>query len=243
MSSDLTPLPISAAEQVVVLSFFRFRGLFARAWAFAQMYFARAPLARAAGPGFWKLFGTGSGEGFTPVPNTGVWAVLATFPTRARAEEALAGAPFAAFRARAAEHATFLLRPLSARGAWDGRQPFLPQAGGVAGPVAALTRATLRGRVLLPFWRRVPAIEAAIGANPDVVFKCGLGEVPWVQQVTFSIWPDAASMARFARGGGAHDAAIRAVRAGGWFREELYARFAVLARTGTWNGRDPLVPA
>ena len=67
-----------------------------------------------------------------------------------------------------------------------------------------------------------------------------IGEVPMLHQVTFSIWPDAASMANFARGDGPHGRAIRAVREGGWFNEELYARFRLIGTAGTWGGRDPV---
>jgi spheroidene monooxygenase len=108
------------------------------------------------------------------------------------------------------------------------------------GPVAALTRATLHPHAALRFWNRVPGISAMIGGNRDVVFKIGIGEVPWLHQVTFSIWPDTGSMARFARDDGPHARAIRAVRDGDWFREELYARFNVLDAEGTWLGRNPL---
>jgi spheroidene monooxygenase len=92
----------------------------------------------------------------------------------------------------------------------------------------------------LKFWGRVPDISAAIGADPNVAFKIGIGEVPLMHQVTFSIWPDAASMAHFARHDGPHARAIRAVRDEGWFREELYARFHILGDTGTWGGTEPL---
>ena len=85
----------------------------------------------------------------------------------------------------------------------------------------------------------MPDISRVIGADPNVMFKIGIGEVPWLHQVTFSIWPDAAAMATFARTG-PHGEAIRAVRAEGWFREELYARFALVGETGTWGGRSPL---
>jgi spheroidene monooxygenase len=74
------------------------------------------------------------------------------------------------------------------------------------------------------------------------MFKIGMGEVPLIHQVTFSIWPDTASMAAFARKG-AHADAIRAVRDEGWFNEELYARFRVIRTQGTWGGRDPLAGA
>jgi len=61
-----------------------------------------------------------------------------------------------------------------------------------------------------------------------------------MNQVTFSFWPDAASMAAFARADGPHARAIRAVRAENWFREELYARFRILGDSGTWHGQSPL---
>ncbi|MEM6896867.1 MAG: spheroidene monooxygenase, partial [Pseudomonadota bacterium] len=34
--------------------------------------------------------------------------------------------------------------------------------------------------------------------------------------------------------------AIRAVREGAWFKEELYARFAVTGDHGQWEGQSPL---
>ena len=87
----------------------------------------------------------------------------------------------------------------------------------------------------------MPDISSVIGADPNVLFKIGIGEVPLLHQVTFSIWPDADSMAAFARDiRGPHAKAIQAVRQGNWFREELYARFAVTGTSGTWGGIDPL---
>jgi spheroidene monooxygenase len=86
----------------------------------------------------------------------------------------------------------------------------------------------------------VPDISSVIGRDPNVAFKIGIGEVPLLHQVTFSVWPDAAAMAAFARGNGPHGCAIRAVREGNWFSEELYARFSVLGAEGKWGGGDPL---
>ena len=74
----------------------------------------------------------------------------------------------------------------------------------------------------------------------DVLFKIGIGEVPFLHQITFSIWPSTQSMAEFARHDGPHAKAISAVRKGLWFKEELYARFAVLDSQGCWMGQDPL---
>ncbi len=235
-----SPSVHALAGQVVTMSVFRFGGIAARLWAFAQMGLARRAMARVPGIGFWKLMGSGTGEGFTPLPNTAVYAILATWPDLAHARAGLTAPVFARYHARAAEVLTLFLRPASARGAWAGRAPFAASGLVPAGPVAALTRATLRRGALLRFWARVPDISRDIGADPSVAFKIGVGELPWFQQVTFSVWPDAASMARFARNGTHHARAIAAVRAGDWFREELYARFAIIAREGSWQGGDPL---
>ena len=202
---------------------------------------ARPAMARLPDVGFWKLCGSGVGEGFTPIPNTSVYAILAAWPSeeiaRRRVEEA---GIFRRYRDHSVETWTVFLSATSARGKWSGRAPFEVQEGAVQGPVAALTRATVKPSVALKFWGQVPRISEVIGADPNVIFKIGIGEVPLLHQVTFSIWPDTETMAQFARGNGPHGQAIKAVREGLWFKEELYARFQVLGDVGTWEGRSPL---
>lgn len=226
--------------QVVSLSFFRFGTLRWRLWAFAMMGLARRPVSRISDIGFWKLCGSGSGEGFTPLPNTSVYAILATWPNEQAARDATQNSHiFRRYRERAAEDWTVLMSTDTARGAWSGQTPFAPSEQDRAGPLAALTRATIKPGVLAKFWRRVPDISKVIGADPNVIFKVGIGEVPWLHQVTFSIWPDAQAMADFARTGH-HAEAIKAVREESWFEEELYARFTLISDIGTWGGSSPL---
>lgn len=225
--------------QSVTLSLYRFGPAIPRLWAFAQMGLARPGLARLPGLRFWKLVGSGVGEGFTPIPNTAIYGILCVWDDRQTADATLAQAPvFRRYAAWSEECLTWFLAPRSARGEWSGTEPFAPQGALPTGPIAALTRATLRPRILGRFWGRVPAISDVIGANRDVIFKIGVGEVPWLHQVTFSVWPDKAAMDAFARNSGPHAQAIEAVRRDGWFREELYARFAVEAVTGTWQGQN-----
>ncbi|MEM9966929.1 MAG: spheroidene monooxygenase [Pseudomonadota bacterium] len=226
--------------QVVSLSFYRFDRVLARAWAFAMMGVARPALARMPDIGFWKLCGSGAGEGFDVRPNTRVYAVLATWPNLATAQHRHATDPlFKRYRKRAVEDWTVYLSTDSVRGEWSGRKPFDVSEQAGPGPLAVLTRATLRPGMLPRFWGRVPNISDVIGKDPNVLFKIGIGNVPLLQQVTFSIWPNAQLMAAFARTG-PHAEAIRAVRAEGWFREELYARFTLLSEEGTWGGSSPL---
>jgi len=116
---------------------------------------ARRMMPRVLGIGFWKLCGSGTGEGFTPVPNTGVYAILATWPDHATAERQTAQADvFRRYARHAAEVWTVFLTPVSARGAWAGENPFRPADDPGTGPLAALTRATLRPARALRFWRR-----------------------------------------------------------------------------------------
>ena len=223
------------------LSFFRFNGPLTRLWAFAQMGFARLPLSRIDGLGFWKLLGSGSGEGFTPLPDTSVYAILCTWPDLETATRSLReGRVFQRYRSKSDESWTVFLNPITSRGNWSGTSPFEPTDAHSQGPLVALTRATIKPSILLKFWKRVPQISDVIGNDPNVLFKIGIGEVPLLHQVTFSIWPDEGAMANFARTSGPHARAIKAVRSENWFREELYARFHVVGQTGSWMGQNPL---
>ncbi len=225
------------------LSLFRFTGLRQRLWVIGQMGAARFALRHERKALFWKLCGSGTGEGFTPKPNWGVWAIVAVWPDEATARERTAQSPvWQRWCAHASESCTIFLSPLSARGSWSGVNPFVPETEphAPAGPLAVLTRATVKPTRALRFWNRVPDISAVIGQDPNVIFKIGIGEVPLLHQVTFSIWPDAAAMAHFARGDGPHGRAIKAVRDEGWFTDELYARFRVLGAEGRWHGHSPL---
>lgn len=204
------------------------------------MALARGPLSRIPGLEFWKLCGTGPEDGFTLRFNASVYVVLCVWRDETTARTAIRSQPvFQHYAKRSVEQSHLFLRPVSARGRWSRQAPFQvekPQTAS-SGPVAALTRATLKPRILKRFWRRVPNIDRMIRADPNVLFKIGLGEVPALHQVTFSIWPDTETIAQFARRSGPHAEAIRAVREEGWFAEELYARFSVVEAQGSWQGQ------
>lgn len=251
---------------VAVLSCFHFERVADRLWALLQMQRGHAALRRAPDLLFYKLCGSGRNFASPLWPNWSVYGVISVWPdlptaqratlvgreledlqiadshpdadARARANAAL----FAAYEARAAERLTLFLDPLWSKGRWAGDNPFGAEAAPRdaaardVGPLAVLTRATLRGRGLRPFWRSAPAVDAAIAADPSVRFKIGLGELPWRNQVTFSVWPDLAAMRRFAYQSPAHADAARSAFGEGWFEEDLFARFRLLGAHGSWRG-------
>ena len=229
--------------KAVSLSFFRFEGPGSKLWAFSQMLFARRPLGAIPGIGFHKLLGSGTREGFHPFPNFSVYAILATWPSLAEGQARIQDSSiYRRYRARAVEDWTVFLGATQARGRWAGTTPFaLPseRAPATEDVIAVLTRASVKPRHVLAFWRRVPNISAAIRAQPRLLFKMGLGEVPWLHQVTFSVWTDQRAMEAFAYRS-FHADAIARVRKEGWFSEELFARFRVLHAVGQWEGAVPL---
>jgi len=175
-------------------------------------------------------------------PDWSRYGLLATWEAEEAADAFFGGSPlFAEYRAHAREVWTVRLAPVAARGAWSGANPFLPLAPGRdGGPVAVLTRATIRWRRLAAFWGAVPEASRALEGAAGLVASIGVGEAPLVRQATFSVWSSEADMRSFAYGAAAHRDAVRRTREERWYSEELFARFAPVASEGTWDGRDPL---
>lgn len=220
-------------------------GLGVARWALAQMATAPRQLQRVAGLQFFQLLGSGADNGFGFWPNLQRYGLLATW---ARAEDAsafFAAHPvWRAYVQRSLETWTAELAPLQAHGAWGGVQPFgeVPTKPGRAeGPVAVLTRASIRLRRAPRFWRYVEPTSRALAGAEGLRLAIGLGELPLVRQATFSVWESAEAMQQYAYRDARHREVIQLTRREGWYSEELFARFRVLKSTGTVDGRNPLV--
>jgi hypothetical protein len=131
------------------------------------------------------------------------------------------------------------LRPLASRGQWSGQQPFGDPQEAFSGTTAVLTRARLRPTRARQFYAAVPAVTRSLDAAAGVRVSLAIGEAPIGLQGTFSVWDSPAHLRAFAHAG-AHSDVIARTTEVGWYAEELFARFAVEASTGTLDGRDPL---
>ena len=232
---DTHEAALRSASPITTLTVFRF-GKRARFWAFAQMAFARPLLRDIPGLRFHRLMGAGRGLGFTFQPDWGRYALLAVWENETRAREFLGASRFLRrYTKRADNSATVVLRTLSAHGAWDGANPFLPVSSTPAAddaPLAVLTRATIRPRRLRAFWRYVAPVSRALSGASGLVASIGIGELPFVRQATFSLWNSAREMQAFAYRSPEHRDVIRRTRDESWYREELFARFAVVEVIG-----------
>lgn len=212
-----------------------------RPWAFAQMAFAVPALQRTPGLRFWKLLGSGHGSGFSLQPNWARYGLLATWEGEEAAQNFFAHAALMQkYRDHADEIWTVDMLPLQAHGAWSGVNPFQPAAKIPAtGPIAVLTRATIRLTRLRAFWSEVPGTSRILENAEGRLASIGLGEAPFLRQATFSLWRSEKDLQAFAYRSD-HQRVIRRTREEHWYREELFARFAPIASQGTWEGRDPL---
>ncbi|MEV0616276.1 spheroidene monooxygenase [Nonomuraea sp. NPDC050404] len=208
-----------------------------------HMAFDRPLLRRAGGPRFWRLLGTGRGRTMSLGADLRRWALFAVWRDESDLAEFLRTSPIAArWQTEAAERWQVRLAPLTSRGTWSGRDPFdgpVAQDGGV-GPVAVLTRASIRARRLFAFYRSVPPVEELLGRQDGCLASIGMGEWPLARQATFSLWRDREAVRAFAYRGQEHLRVIERVRAHDWYAEELFARFTPIASEGTWDGTDPL---
>lgn len=213
-----------------------------RWWGWSRIVRGGAALSGVPGLRMAKALGSGHHGGFGLRPSASRQGLFAIFAGAAAADDFIErSAVVQAYRQRAGEFLVAKLRATSSRGAWGGASMAatvtVNASTATIGPVAALTRASIRPSKALQFWRHSPLSEAALASASGCRLAVGLGEAPVLRQATFSVWDNQAAMDAYARSG-AHLAAIRGAQAGGWFSESMFVRFAPLSLQGRWQGRD-----
>jgi len=183
---------------------------------------------------FFKLLGTGTGETFTPRDaNMYRWGMLVTIH-ESKVDQFDNGSIISGWRKFADNEMRLTLAPIAAHGSWSGKQPFeIVQNFQWDGAVVAITRATIKWRKNVMFWRAVPPVISSLRNSPGLEMAIGIGEAPIGLQGTLSIWRDSQSIRAFAYKDPAHAAVITETAKQGWYRDELFARFALIEKRGT----------
>ncbi len=216
-----------------------------RRWGLAQMGTSPIALKKVAGLRFFQLLGSGAANGFGFLPNLDRYGFLGVWDSAEAATAFFTEHPlWADYERRSRETWTAELAPLRSHGLWNKVNPFDYQpedaAAEAGGPVAVLTRASIRLRRAVRFWGFVEPTSRALAEAPGVRLAIGLGELPLVRQATFSVWDSAAAMQHYAYRDARHREVIQLTRREGWYGEELFARFRVLSSRGTVDGKAPL---
>lgn len=190
---------------------------------------------------FWRLMGCGKNGTFDKVPDLKQWAILGVHPPQKDSvfenttdQKVILSEAYGDFIAwwisllcNSCE--TYLLEPLECHGLWNGKKVFgeLPKNSAYEGPIAVMTRATIRWSKLSRFWEHVPQAATEMASAGGFVKSYGVGEWPWIKQATFSIWESKAHMRQFAYHSPYHKEIIRKTHQENWYSEEMFVRFAV----------------
>ncbi|MEM1327019.1 MAG: DUF3291 domain-containing protein [Bacteroidota bacterium] len=230
--------------QCVTVSLFRYEHLRHQWWAFTQMQLAYPKIQGAAGLQFFKMLGTGGDRGFSIFPNFKVYGLLSVWESEADARHFFdQNKAFQQFCQRSEDQWTVYLKTIKAQGEWAGENPFESTATyDSTAPVAVLTRATIYAKHLHRFWKYVPRVSKSIHAKKGLLFSVGVGELPLIQQATFSLWESSDAMIAYAYKSQYHKEVVQKTRELGWYKEELFARFVPYKSEGSWEGKDLLAP-
>jgi hypothetical protein len=199
-------------NQITTLTFFRFSNAASKLWAFKMMQFAHKNLKGIEGQTFYKLMGSGKGDGFNPFPDWAVYSLLQVWEHEEDANSFFKTADIILrYREQACETWSLYLKNIRAAGVWSGDEPFTPHHKlDPRNPyLAVITRATIKSGKLLKFWSYVPASQQPLKANKGLIYTKGIGEIPIVQMATFSLWENEQAMKDFAYNAKEHQVAIK----------------------------------
>jgi hypothetical protein len=209
-----------------------------RLWGWTRIVKGPQSLQDTPGLLFSKVLGSGYEGGFGLRPSPSRQGVFGLFESLETAQEFVANSSLLqAYQQRSDEFFWALLKTWSCRGSWDGQSLDVCTAQPIKGPVAALTRASIKLAKAPAFWRHAPPSQNALTNAKGCQLAVGLGEAPFVRQATFTIWDSVSDMNAYARTG-AHLEAIQDAAQNDYFSESMFARFVPLQMQGQWHGKD-----
>ena len=207
-------------------------------WAFKQMGIAAGKLKSVEGLQFFKFLGTGGGSGFSLSPDFSTYAFLGVWNDRSQYNDCMNEHPvFLQYKEKASSQRELVLSPVNSHGKWSGKNPFKtpenPKSSFEDSNLKAvvITRATLRWNRLLSFWKAVPAASRAINNAQGVSYFKGIGELPFIQQATVSIWESFDDVNTFAYKGKEHATIVKETKQKKWYKEDLFSRFFLISDT------------
>lgn len=221
--------------QTTMLHFFNFSGFKNSFWAFKMMQLGHYSLQNIDGLVFYKLLGTGGGDGYQWRPDFSTYALLTVFSDDKKAQNFMDESKIMKdYKLKSKKYATIWLSPFEVHGQWSKVQPFELHPYYEDKAIAVITRARIKWKYLIKFWRLVPYVSESIQDKEGPLFGKGIGEWPLIQQATFSIWKDKQTMMNFAYRSKLHQKAIKNTRQLKWYSEEMFARFHPIKKEGTW---------
>lgn len=229
------------SEQITTMTFFHFEGFQNKFWAFKMMRLAIPLLQQVDGCSFFKVVGSGAGEGFSVWPDLGTYGLLQVWQDEPSAKAFFDSAPiFQDYKTRSKKHWITYARHISGGGTWSGHNPFHAshQINSHNPNIMVITRASIGWRSLLKFWSVVSLSQTSYRGNEGLLFSKGIGEIPAVEMATYSLWKSEADLMKFSHDPKGHGKVSQRSVAKKWFKESLFARFQPYKMEGSWKSID-----
>ena len=213
---------------ITTISFINYRKN--KFWAFKQMAESHKYFVKNSNIIFYKLLGTGAGEGFSLVPDFSTYAVLAVWNDYENAKKFIERSDYSKLISeKAYSRNDFFLKTIQSQGLWNNKNPFNKNTVDLDKnkKIGIITRGKIRLIKQLDFWLNVPKASNAIKNAKGVEFYKGIGELPLMEQATFSVWKNFDAVKKFAYDSQAHSEIIKKTRKRSWYSEDLFARFMI----------------
>ena len=206
-------------------------------WGLSRYVIGRFSLYNIPGLQFFKVLGSGFEGGFSTKPSLHKQGLFCVFDSEHHAKQFRAHSKLVqAYMNHSREFFAVSLNAFSTRGSWANTQLDITAKAPVSGPIASLTRASIKPLKANAFWKKAQPAEVSINQSAGVILSAGLGEAPYLRQATFTIWEDETALNTYAQQG-AHLAAIKAAYGQQYFSESMFTRFTPSNMEGAWRGK------
>ena len=214
-----------------IVKFFVFKFHKNKFWAFTQMGIYKKLLYNVKGLKFYRLLGTGGKTGFGLYPDFKTYCFLSVWENKSDALSFIEKNKFILnYIERAKSIRVLSLVAFQSIGKWSGINPFLNDLDDSESKnqkVAILTRARISPIKIFRFWKSIPKASKEISKAKGVYFYKGIGEIPFLEQATISLWNSVEDVKEFAYKSKIHKNIIRKTKKENWYLEELFCRFYI----------------
>lgn len=226
-------------NQVVTMTFFKYHG-WNKIWAMKQMRDGKRYMKNEHGIVFYKMLGTGGKAGYSLWPDFSVYGLLCVWQDELDADRFFnESLTYKNFVNHSIQQFTIYMYATSTRGSWSKQSPFICREPDPLNPyLSVLTRATLKNKYLYQFWKRVPLVSKSQEGFEGLLFSKGVGEIPFLEQATFTVWNSVELMKEFAYKSKFHAEAVKKTREMDGFKEEMFTRFQPYKTSGSWDNLD-----
>ena len=214
-----------------IVKFFIFKFHKNKFWAFTQMGIHKKYLYNVRGLKFYRLLGTGGKTGFGLYPDFKTYCFLSVWENKSDALFFIEKNKFILNYIEKAKSIRVLsLVTFQSIGKWSGINPFLNDLDDSESKnqkIAILTRARISPIKIFRFWKSIPKASKEISKAKGVYFYKGIGEIPFLEQATISLWNSVEDVKEFAYKSKIHKNIIRKTKKENWYLEELFCRFYI----------------